>query len=71
MCNLQSLTATRETVGKLFKVSDNRQLELDLQPAIFPGDDVCIVRHAEDSGCEMAMTSWVSPSRRRARRRSE
>ena len=58
MCNLYSQTKTRETVGKLFQVSDNRQLEIELQSAIFPGHNAPIVRHAEDGEREMVIASW-------------
>lgn len=58
MCNLYSMTATRETVGKLFKVGHNRQLELELQASVFPGQTAPVVRLAADGEREMALLSW-------------
>ena len=58
MCNLYSMTATRETVGKLFRVSHNRTAAVEPLPAIFPANTGPVVRTADDGERELVTLSW-------------
>lgn len=56
MCNLYSMTRSRDEVRRWFVVGDNRAAAIEPQNAIFPGYEAPIVRIAEDG----------EPSRRRS-----
>jgi putative SOS response-associated peptidase YedK len=58
MCNLYSLTRSRDAVRRLFRVSDNRAPALDPLPAIFPGWTAPVVRRSGDGEREIALMSW-------------
>lgn len=58
MCNLYSLKTTRQHIGDLFRVSDNRLGEAPDLPAIFPGHAAPVVRKADDGARECVMLSW-------------
>ena len=58
MCNLYSMTATRETVGKLFRISHNRLAAIEPLPAIFPSNVAPVVRLAPDGERELSVLSW-------------
>ena len=58
MCNLYSMTKSRDAVGKLFKVSDNRLPLFDWADAIFPGNTAPIIRNASDGERELVNQSW-------------
>lgn len=58
MCNLYSMTRSREAVRRLFKVSDNRAATIDSQPAIFPGYTAPVIRKADDGDRELLPMSW-------------
>ena len=53
MCNLYSMTRSREAMLRLFRVSDNRAVALGPQPAIFPGYVARVVRKAADGEREL------------------
>lgn len=61
MCNLYSMTKTRETVGKLFHISDNRLSAMAPLPEIYPGQTAPVVRRAEDGERELVNLSWGFP----------
>ena len=44
MCNLYSMTRSREAMLRLFRVSDNRAAAIEPRPAIFPGYVAPVVR---------------------------
>lgn len=71
MCNLYSMTTTREALIRMFRVSDNRAAACDPLPAIFPGHEAPVVRHAPDSERELILLSWgfVLPQQGRAAKR--
>ena len=58
MCNLYSMTANREAIIRLFKVSDNRAAAIEPKPAIFPSNDAPVVRCAADGARELVELSW-------------
>ena len=58
MCNLYSMTANREAIIRLFKVSDNRAAAIEPKPAIFPSNDAPVVRRAADGARELVELSW-------------
>lgn len=58
MCNLYSLTIAREAVIRLFRVSDNRAVQFDPKPAIFPGRMAPVVRGTADGERELVELSW-------------
>lgn len=58
MCNLYSLTKSREEARKKFKVSDNRLPLFEWADAIFPGSTAPIVRLASDGERELVNQSW-------------
>lgn len=61
MCNLYSQLKPREAVRDLFQVSDNRAAAFGPMPAIFPADDVPVVRMAADGEREIAVLTWGFP----------
>jgi putative SOS response-associated peptidase YedK len=71
MCNLYSLTKSREAIARLFKVSDNRAAVFHPLPAIFPAHMAPVVRPADDGELELAVMSWglVLPQPGKAPRR--
>jgi putative SOS response-associated peptidase YedK len=58
MCNLYSMTRSREAMLRLFRVSDNRAAALPPQSAIFPGYQAPVVRHAADGERELVRLNW-------------
>ena len=72
MCNLYSMTANREAILRLFRVSDNRAAAVEPKDAIFPGHSAPIVRLAEDGERELVNLSWgfVLPQQGKAPRRA-
>ncbi len=71
MCNLYSITASREAVLRLFRVGHNRAAAFAPLPAIFPGHIGPVVRLAADGERELVDMSWgfVLPQEGRAPRR--
>ncbi|CFX05157.1 conserved protein of unknown function [Candidatus Filomicrobium marinum] len=71
MCNMRSMTKTRETVGKLFGVSDNRMPVVEPMAGIYPANDAPVVRMAEDGEREVILSSWgfVLPQKDKAPKR--
>ncbi len=71
MCNLYSITATREALLRLFRVSHNRAAMFDPRPAIFPGHTAPVLRLAADGEPEIVTMSWgfVLPMEGRAPKR--
>lgn len=58
MCNLYSQTRNVEAIRRLFRISDNRAMRIDQQPAIFPGWTAPVIRKAEDGERELVPMSW-------------
>lgn len=58
MCNLYSMTAARQAVLRLFRVTDNRAAHFDPLPAIFPGHTAPVVRRATEGERELVPMSW-------------
>jgi putative SOS response-associated peptidase YedK len=58
MCNLYSLTRSREAVLRLFRVPHNRGTAFEPVSAIFPGNQAPVVRSAEDGERELVLLSW-------------
>ncbi len=58
MCNLYSMTANRDAINRLFKVSENRAAAIAPKAAIFPSNDAPIVRLAADGERELVELSW-------------
>ncbi len=58
MCNLYSVTATREAMIRLFRVGHNRATATEQLPAVFPGHAAPVVRLAEDGERELVTMSW-------------
>lgn len=58
MCNLYSMTRSREAVRAWFRVSDNRAAVFEPSDAIFPGYPAPVVRTAEDGERELVVLSW-------------
>lgn len=58
MCNLYSMTKSREEVAKWFRVSDNRATLFQPLDAIFPGYVAPVVRCANDGERELVTMNW-------------
>ena len=58
MCNLYSMTRSREAMLRLFRVGDNRAAAVAPKPAIFPGYVAPIVRKAADGERELVKLNW-------------
>jgi putative SOS response-associated peptidase YedK len=58
MCNLYSLHTSRQAMGRLFRVSDNRMGEIPDQLTLFPGHNAPLVRLAADGEREVVTMSW-------------
>jgi putative SOS response-associated peptidase YedK len=58
MCNLYSLNSTREEIGRLFKVTDNRMSVFSPQLTLFPARLAPVVRRAGDGERELVVMSW-------------
>ena len=58
MCNLYSMTRSREATLRLFRVGDNRAASVEPKTAIFPGYTAPIVRKAADGERELVKTNW-------------
>ena len=58
MCNLYSMTRSRDEVARLFRVSHNRAAAFEPLRAIFPGHIAPVVRRAADGGRELSLLSW-------------
>lgn len=58
MCNLYSMTRSRDEVRHWFGVSDNRAAAFEPTNAIFPGYSAPIVRLAADGERELVVQSW-------------
>jgi putative SOS response-associated peptidase YedK len=71
MCNLYSLTASREAMIRLFRISGNRAAATSPKVAIFPGHEAPVVRIASDGERELKQMSWgfVLPQASKAPRR--
>ncbi len=71
MCNLYSLTKSREAIVRLFKVPHNRAAAFDPVPAIFPARSAPVIRPTEDGALELVIMSWgfVLPQAGKAPRR--
>lgn len=71
MCNLYSLTANREAMIRLFRISGNRAAATSPKDAIFPGHEAPVVRIASDGERELVQMSWgfVLPQAGKAPRR--
>ena len=71
MYNLYSMTAARQAILRLFKISENRATAVVPKDAIFPGHDAPVVRAVADRECELVEMSWgvVLPQPGRAPRR--
>ena len=61
MCNLYSLTKSRDAIRGLFRVSDNRAPTFERLPAIFPNYTAPVVRHAADGERELVLMNWGFP----------
>ncbi|MEP6826988.1 MAG: SOS response-associated peptidase [Aestuariivirga sp.] len=58
MCNLYSVSSTREEIGKYLKVSHNRMASFGEQLTLFPSSVAPVVRLATDGEREMVNLSW-------------
>ena len=58
MCNLYSMTTSREAILRLFRISENRAAAIVPKDAIFPGHDAPVVRPAADGERELVQMSW-------------
>ena len=58
MCNLYSLTRSREAMLRLFRVGDNRAAAVEPKQAIFPGYVAPVVRKAADGERELVNLNW-------------
>ncbi len=58
MCNLYSMTRSREAMLRLFRVGDNRAAAIEPKPAIFPGYIAPVVRKATDGERELVNLNW-------------
>ena len=58
MCNLYSMTRSREAMLRLFRVSDNIVAAIKPQPSIFPGYEAPIVRKTADGERELMNLKW-------------
>ena len=61
MCNLYSLTKSRDAIRGLFRVSDNRAPAFEPMAAIFPNYTAPVVRHAADGERELVLMNWGFP----------
>ncbi len=52
------MTATREALGKLFRVSRNRMAAIEPKSAVFPSNDAPVVRRVDDGERELVELSW-------------
>lgn len=71
MCNLYSMTRSRDEVRRWFDVGDNRAAAIETQNAIFPGYEAPVVRIADDGERELVKMNWgfVLPQTGKAPRR--
>lgn len=71
MCNLYSISSTRDAVLRLFRIGHNRAVGFAPLAAIFPGHVAPVVRQQEDGERELVTMSWgfVLPQPGRAPRR--
>jgi putative SOS response-associated peptidase YedK len=71
MCNLYSLTKSREAIVRLFKVPHNRAAVFDPVAAIFPARSAPVIRPTADGALELVIMSWgfVLPQPGKAPRR--
>lgn len=71
MCNLYSLTKSREAIAALFRVPHNRAAAFEPLAAIFPGHMAPVVRPTGDGERELVLMSWgfVLPQPGKAPRR--
>jgi putative SOS response-associated peptidase YedK len=58
MCNLYSMTRSREAMLRLFRVGDNRAASIEPKAAIFPGYVAPIIRRARDGERELVHLNW-------------
>ena len=58
VCNLYSMTTSKEAVLRLFRVPHNRAASFDPLPAIFPGHTAPVVRTLADGDRELVTMSW-------------
>jgi len=58
MCNLYSMTRSRDEVRRWLSVDDNRAAHFEPQTAIFPGYQAPVVRLSEDGARELVVMSW-------------
>ena len=58
MCNLYSLTRSREAMLRLFRIPENRAAVYAPLPAIFPGHAAPVIRQAADGERELVTMSW-------------
>jgi putative SOS response-associated peptidase YedK len=71
MCNLYSLTKSREAIVRLFKVPHNRAATFEPVDAIFPARLAPVIRPTADGALELVVMSWgfVLPQADKAPRR--
>jgi putative SOS response-associated peptidase YedK len=58
MCNLYSMTRSREAIIRLFRVGHNRAATIEAKTSIFPGYIAPIVRVAEGGERELVNLNW-------------
>jgi putative SOS response-associated peptidase YedK len=58
MCNLYSMTRSREAILRLFRIADNRAGEIRPQSSIFPAYTAPVVRRAHDGERELVPMWW-------------
>ena len=58
MCNLYSMTRSREAMLRLFRVGDNRAAAVEPKPGDLPGYVAPIVRKAADGERELVNLNW-------------
>ena len=58
MCNLYSMTSSRDEVRRWMGVADNRTTNFKPMTAIFPGFDAPVIRQAKDGARELVVMSW-------------
>lgn len=58
MCNLYSMTRSRDEVRNWFDVSDNRAEDFEPSAGIFPGYEAPIIRIADDGERELSVLHW-------------
>jgi len=58
MCNLYSMTRSRDEVLRLFRVSQNMAAAFAPKPALFPGYEAPVVRIAPDGERELVVLNW-------------